>query len=131
CAVVLLSAQQGKKTPPWKAKLAALPSPLGLTAAAALVGTATTGTLARKLVPPLVLTVAKVCTLALAASLRASYQLTARLPVVWSTAAAGRNWLGVPVSSLARTALPQLVPPLVEVRTKMLVSLLSSVASSV
>src|SRR5688500_11283273 len=56
--------------------------------------------------PPSVLNAAKYCTSSLsAASLRASYQDTARLPLDWSTSSHEKNWLATPASSFTRTSL--------------------------
>src|SRR5713226_5953106 len=50
-------------------------------------------------------------------SLRASYQATARFPVLGSSEILGRNWLLVVASSLTRTGVLQLEPWLSEYRT--------------
>src|SRR5215469_16654435 len=50
-------------------------------------------------------------------SLRASYQTTARLPLVGSSAILGKNWLFCVVSSFTRTPLLHVVPPSSEYRT--------------
>src|SRR5712692_1699797 len=64
------------------------------------------------------------CAVVLVAELRASCQVTAILPVVWSSAIRCRNWLLVPASSLTRTGELHEVPLLSEKITKMLVSAL-------
>src|ERR1043166_9225035 len=90
--------------------------------------------------PPLSLTAAKNCASVFARpsrspaplpeSLRQSCHVTARLPVVGSSASLGRNWLRVVESSLILTGALQLVPPLSEKRTKMSWLLLSAGDSS-
>ena len=81
--------------------------------------------------PPVSLTAPQNCVLLLAASLRASCQVTATFPVVWSRDMLGRNWLLVVASSLTLTRGLHVAPLSVENRTKLSVSLLSSGASSV
>src|SRR5215211_7790040 len=66
-----------------------------------------------------------------APSLRASWNDTPTLPLDWSTASFGRNWLFAPASSLTWVAALQLAPSSSEKRNVMSVSLFSSVASSV
>ena len=63
-----------------------------------------------KLAPPSELIAPQTWAVLLAGELRASYQVTARLPVLWSTARAGLNWLFVPGSSLTRTRGLQVAP---------------------
>src|ERR1041384_6434416 len=58
-------------------------------------------------------------------SLRASYQTVARLPVVWSSAILGRNWLFTVLSLLTRTPELQVDPLSSENCTKMSVLSLS------
>src|SRR6266545_982371 len=59
------------------------------------------------------------------ASLRASYQTAATLPVVGSSEIFGRNWLLAVWSSFSRTAALQLAPPSSECRERMSVLSLS------
>src|SRR5436190_23318826 len=89
-----------------------------------------------KLAPPFVEEVAQIWTSVLGmpsvspeppepASFRASYQESATLPVDWSTAIDGMNWLFTVASSFTRTAGDQVAPLSSEYWTSMSVSLLS------
>ena len=49
----------------------------------------------------------------------ASYGTPPTLPVLWSTAMLGKNWLFVPMSSLTRTGAVHVLPASSEKRTKM------------
>src|SRR5437762_14354970 len=79
-----------------------------------------TGTLGRKVAPPSTLAVTKYWAVRLVPpELRASYQLTATLPVTGSEAMAGRYCEKAVWSSLTRTGWLHVVPLSSEVRTKM------------
>src|SRR5881396_919050 len=81
--------------------------------------------------PPLVLKAQKNWAVLLAALFRASCQQTAMSPLVWSSAIRGRNWLFVVASAFTRTGALHVAPLLIDVRTRMSVSLLSSGISCV
>src|SRR4051794_3305657 len=101
---------------------------------ASLEGPALTRTLGKYDRPPSTLTVAYTSASSLgvpsAVSLRASYQARPTLPVVWSTAMLGRNWLSG-LGSFTTTGPLQVWPLLSEKRTKTLVSALATAGASV
>src|SRR5439155_25205130 len=124
-----------------KATPAKSPNSLGPPLRIALDGPLATWTLGEKELPPSALPAAKtiasvstcpsVSPAPLPLSSRQSYQETAILPVVWSTARSGQNWLLAPVSSLTRRRWLQVEPLLSEKLTNVSVSALPTAGESV